>query len=122
MRGKALIAGISIGVILLMAGSAQSEDMDKILKLWKKKSHYAEAVCEQSLGDFDECMDRQFNCFVEMGNMYGISQAVTKKAKREAAVYNREGEVKAIDFCELKRKARIYDAQEKLEEAQRSLK
>lgn len=98
-----------------------ADDMDEYVEAFKKVEHLAEAHCKQALGDFDECMDKQFNCFIEGDQMFNISDKATKRAKREAITYDREGNRKAIDFCEAKRKAKIYNAQEKAREMEEKL-
>jgi hypothetical protein len=99
----------------------QAQDMDKIVQHFEKVDHYAEEHCEDSYLGIEECMDRQFNCFVEMDSVF-VSQGVVQKAKRAGTEYDRKGNVETMDFCEIKRKARLYHAQEQVQEAQERIR
>ena len=117
----ALVLLIATFFLFQAVSLIQAQDMDKIVQHFEQVDHYAEAHCKDSYLGVEECMDRQFNCFVEMNNMY-VSQDVVEKAKRAGTVYDRDGNVKAMDFCEIKSKARLYHAQEQVQEAQERMR
>ena len=111
-----IIAAIAI-CVFAATGTASAEGMQKYVKAFEEVEHLAQAHCDTQFGDSEACMDRQFNAFIELNDVY-VSDAVFEKATRHATTYGRDGKAKAFDFREALRKAKIYHAQEKLGEYQ----
>ena len=111
-----IIAAIAI-CVFAATGTASAEGMQKYVKAFEEVEHLAQAHCDTQFGDSEACMDRQFNAFIEMHDIY-VSDAVSERALRHATTYSRDGKAKAFDFREALRKAKLYHVQEKMNKYQ----
>ena len=111
-----IIATIAI-CVFAATGTASAEGMQKYVKAFEEVEHLAQAHCDTQFGDSEACMDRQFNAFIEMHDIY-VSDAVSERALRHATTYSRDGKVKSFDFREALRKAKLYHVQEKMNKYQ----
>jgi len=101
--------------------SAQADEIQRSVERFKDVAHLAEAHCKDVYGETDRCLDRQFNCFVEVMNLEGTHESALDRATRDASTYNREGNTIAVDFCMFVRRAKIYDVQEQARQAREEM-